>query len=516
MLVGKRVFAIIGGYGYHVIRDFVDHSFSIKIIERTFDETSPVFKNIRERGMVGNVIGSSKIYRNTINIATESDVGKMIEKAVTTFDKGKLEDFGLCSKKGCTCFAGSGFKLSTSITFEETKELCDRLNKRLDDDPIMTMTFLEEVRKKQEIKELNEQLYERIRDLASGKDVEFDFYFTSRDIYEFVVSDSIEIKFGGKTIVGDLMPTNTGKEVIMSEGVKGCLNKLKNVEEVGLILSKLKVYFTVNNEEESISQGSLIEHLHGELKAKIDGNMGERLYFYLNGKWYYINEDLVETVNNYVEKYVYYTGKHWLKKFNEQKLRRSYKKKNKENQREYLEKEYNESHEDCSGVIVADCVFYDGKEKVELCDLMKIDDENGDVELVQVKISFGAEITKACEQIIASASVLQRWRNKASDSTKKSIEEYHNKIIESYQRGSSSAKPVISYKALEKALLEYKVHYTLAFVDEKKGSGFDIKESNSLLAKIGIMNAQKNVVSNNFDMKLVWIEKVNVGGIAKN
>jgi hypothetical protein len=44
-------------------------------------------------------------------------------------------------------------------------------------------------------------------------------------------------------------------------------------------------------------------------------------------------------------------------------------------------------------------------------------------------------------------------------------------------------------------------------VDKKKSSGFDIKDSNSLLAKIGIMSAQKSIASKNFDMKLVCIEK---------
>jgi uncharacterized protein (TIGR04141 family) len=258
--------------------------------------------------------------------------------------------------------------------------LCKKLSERLDDDPIMRMTFLEEVRGEVEKDGLNKHLYERIWDLVSGKDVEFDFYFANSDIYEFVVSDSIEIKQGHETIVDDLMPTNTGKEVIMSEGIKSCLNELKNAEEVGRKLSKLEVYYTVNNEEKPRSQGSLIEHLHGELKTKIDDDTGEKLYFFLKKKWYYINESLVETVDNYIEKHIYDSGQYWFKKFNKQKLRKSYKKKNKESKREYLEKEYNESHEECSGVIVADCVFFNSKEKVELCDLMKIDKKTEEVE----------------------------------------------------------------------------------------------------------------------------------------
>ena len=143
---GNNMYALAGGLGYHAIIEYCDPMFGIKIIERTFHKHDKVFKSMQDRLLIGNVLGSSKIFRNNANVQEEIEFGKMIKKPVATISQRVLREFGLDAEKDCSCFTSSGFKLTKSLTFNEYSTLCTKLSDKLVQEPTMELNEIKELK----------------------------------------------------------------------------------------------------------------------------------------------------------------------------------------------------------------------------------------------------------------------------------------------------------------------------------------------------------------------------------
>ncbi len=51
----ENIYAITGGHGYNVIKQYIMPDFGITILEKTFDKSALVMKSMQDRALVGNL-----------------------------------------------------------------------------------------------------------------------------------------------------------------------------------------------------------------------------------------------------------------------------------------------------------------------------------------------------------------------------------------------------------------------------------------------------------------------------
>jgi uncharacterized protein (TIGR04141 family) len=503
LLIKDRVFAVVGGHGYHVISKYIDGEFSKSIIEKTFDKTSSVFKYLQDRSLVGNVIGTSKIFRSNANLAVEEDYGKLFDKTIASIGKDQLELLGLQGKRGCSCFAGSGFRLSASISIKDTIVLCRKLRDKLDEPNKMNLNDIEEEKDEATIARLEHTLFEMIKEVASGKRVGSDFDFVNKDLFAFITAEALCIRNGGDDPIQGLSPIISAADILME--LRSDIDECTNDEEMRSLLSKIEVISYNDSIKNPVTKGNLREHLHGEV------SMHNRIWFLIDGKWLKLTRDISTELNAYIDKNFTKVAHEWMDKpYNKQSLKKSYAKWKQVKMSSLstkthipYEQVYNMQYLGARKTLVLDRVFYDNIEKVELCDIMLLGSDK--LVLVHVKTDFGASIRDVTEQILTSASVLLSWR-KNEKSAK--IDAYYENLTAMYKNEYQIGKPDVKKAEFKNALLKKnKVQYVLAFIDSKKEIDFKIAKYRSVLAKIAIMNATKRLTDMGFELKLIRIRK---------
>ncbi|MCB5259128.1 MAG: TIGR04141 family sporadically distributed protein [Candidatus Cloacimonetes bacterium] len=503
LLIKNQVFAVVGGHGYHVISKHIDGEFSKSIIEKTFDKSSSVFKYLQDRSLVGNVIGTSKIFRSNANLAVEEDYGKLFDKTIASIGKDQLELLGLKSKRGCSCFAGSGFRLSASISIKETIGLCHKLRDRLNEPNKMNLNDIDEEKDVVKIARLERTLFEMIKDVASGKCEGSEFDFVGKDLFKFITAEALCIRKGREDLMIGLSPTISASDILI--GLRPEIDQCVDDDELKSLLASIKVISYNESVETPITKGDLIEHLHGEV------TMNNGVWFLINGKWLKLNRDISTELNTYIDDNFKHVTEDWMvEPYNKHSLKVDYAtwkqvKVSSLTTKTHIPYElmYNRKYLNYPKTLVVDRVFYDGNEKVELCDIMQLTADK--LILVHVKTDFGASIRDVTEQIVTSASVLLSWR-KNHESAK--IDAYYDQLARMYKDKYKIGKPRISKADFKKTLLKRKkVQYVLAFIDSKKEVDFKIAKYRSVLAKIAIMNATKRLVDLGFELKLIRIRE---------
>ncbi len=502
ILDNNLVYALSCGHGYHVISDYFDHNFSKSVIERTFDKTSAVFRSLQDRSLVGNILGASKIFRSNANIAVEEDYGKIFEKSVARIDRNKLRLLGIDSRNGCSCFAGSGFRLSHALTISDVLALCNKLSERLQGPVLMELNDISELQEDNpNIKDLKSKLICMIKDIVSGHSDNYELDFIHKEIFKFLYAETMIIKADDNINCGSLTIDASAIEVINMVGTQ--LNQNLNDVDMWNALKRIRIN-TYNDANRKQTSGTLLEHLHGEVVYN------NKTWFYLNGKWLSINETLTERLNSSVQDMFTNMSSKWLNiPYVSEDLKEEYfvrKPEARIRQDQGLtvhvqyEEQYNRKYLNDDKTIVLDRVFFDGEEKVEVCDLLRI--HSNSIELVHVKIGFSAPIRDVAEQIITSASVIMSWRKNRAQS---GAEQYYEKAKRKYEESFNTVRFPYSKAKFIDAIHNKALTYTLAFVDKNTAVPFNIAAYNSVLAKIAVVNAKKRLSDMRFGMELVRI-----------
>lgn len=508
LLVEDLIFAVVGGQGYHVISKHTDNEFSKSIIEKTFDKTSSVFKYLQDHSLVGNIIGTSKLFRNDSNLAVEEDYGKLFEKVIAYMDADQLEQLGLKDRKRGSCFAGSGFRLSTSISIDETIILCQNLNDRLKKESKMNLNDVEEEKDIAKIKEVLEPaLLAKIRELTSDDYKGDDFEFLNKDIFRFSMAEALSIRQGRSELVKIMGPTTSASDVLKK--LRSVIGNCADDKELKKLLDSVRVISYNESVKAPVTEGSLLDHLNAEILIDDKEDPSKNgVWFLVNGKWFKLTRDIVAELNRYLENNFQNVTEEWMDKtYNKQDIEREYKD-NKDSMYSHLstsgipyELIYNLQYADYPNTLVLDRVFYDNSEKVELCDIMQIQENT--LVMVHVKKGFGASTRVVAEQIVSSANVLALWR-KNPETAK--VDPYYEELVETYTK-YNGRKTNVNKAAFREAILKSgKVQYVLAFITKGRGN-FKFASHRSVLAKIAIMNATKRIAELGFEMKLIRIRE---------
>lgn len=488
------IFALCGGVGSVVIKQFVSSDFGMRIIARLFQKHDRVVKSTQERGVSGIILGQQKFYRGDRRFSDENEFGKVYKRFQAQIKKGQLTNiFGFdaneIKKKGSGCTAKDSFQLGKSIDIDTLLRNIETYVTLLQEESNFTLNKVTPIAKKgpaneKLVQELNEAfvnlLYE---ECINNREIDLDF--CHQDFETYRTADSYKIWIDRETII-DIEDDSISLELIIEEVRK--LNLLVLDEPVTFRLSVLDIQITSYDENgELLTTGSVLEHLHGEITYNND------TYFLVDGEWYRIHPDFIKDLN---EGCADVLEQAWIEGLINEPFDLS-----------KDESVFNLKHINQSNTYVFDTIT---PENIEACDILKHDDNF--TYFIHVKCGFNNSIRNLASQVTVAANRIL--------SDKKSgfhyLESLQSQALDGLFSESVNKKligkqkfPADGIKSLLKSRKDKQIIFCLAFVDEAGSSRSlktDISNYKSNIAKYAIIELYKAINSLGFDLKILQLK----------
>ena len=115
--ISNNLYAIAGGSGYHIIQEFIDDDFGVDILSCLITKEDKILKSVKEKSVMGGILGSTKYFRKNYNLFENDGFGKIYQELKACLDKNILQNqFGFSAedlKKESACIAKTSFKISS-------------------------------------------------------------------------------------------------------------------------------------------------------------------------------------------------------------------------------------------------------------------------------------------------------------------------------------------------------------------------------------------------------------------
>lgn len=386
----QNLYAITGGLsGYFGIQEFIADDFGVDILSRLIKKDEKVLKSVKEKSVMGGVLGSTKFFRKTYNLFENDGFGKIYQELHAKLDKKVLTaHFGFLKdelKDESVCVAKSSFRINKSIGFDRLLKIingCEYVLEKLD--PIAINSVKKIVKKRNQVlvqnleTELFRQLWGRYQ---KGEDFDIDFDLCHKEYDKYLTASKYLVK------------KNSSKENFFDayfeqlDSIDGFFVKLKmledkpsNEDEFESLLRSLKIY-SFDDEDNELTKGWLVFHLFGDVP------LGDKRYFLIDKNWYEVENTFLEDLNSSCFSFIKENHKNDL-------LTKAWNSSDDENA-------YNKSYFEEKDTIVTDKIT---PENIEPCDVLKWDNEN--LYLCHVKKGFANTMRDLCSQIFIAASRL--------------------------------------------------------------------------------------------------------------
>ena len=197
-------YAVTGGIrGYSVVENFIDEEFGVDILSRLIKRDDRIIKSVREKSVVGSVLGATKYFRHEYNIYENSDFGKIYQELKVSLDKEVLvKNFGFSEKdlkKDVICLAKSSFRFNKNIAFAQIAGIirgCEYVQKEREPIVINNVRKLAQGRYQELIdhldETLNNQLWDRYRQEGDYEFIDFDL--CHKDYEAYLTADQYIVK----------------------------------------------------------------------------------------------------------------------------------------------------------------------------------------------------------------------------------------------------------------------------------------------------------------------------------
>ncbi len=521
----KFFYVFTGGIGYFAIKEFIDQSFGIEILEKLLEPSFKTIKSVKDKNIVSNnLIGSSKYFRGlnalydteefgsiyqelTVKLTDEffekfkEIINKTSDKFSTTFNKTYVENISK-KLKNSHCIAKSSFKIQKSMELKEILLIIESLHS-ITKQPSNKVNFINSmhpVKDKGRIEELNGELWKKL----CAKKEPLKFTICHKDIEEFWNAEKY-------TLIKEKKKDGNRKEDFNIDKIKQKIkkqikqykeqeipNKGQQKDENWKILKNWKIV-TFDSENNQLTTGSIYEHLICEI------SYNKKNYFMINGDWYYLVDNFVKNLNERCKNLI---NEHWInasKIFDGEKWKR--KKKGKKEGNLEDEKEFNKRFKDkkkFKNFIVLDRKIT--KENIELCDILKYD--NNKTYLIHVKKGFDQNMRDLCAQIYISAKrVYQTLKGQGSKT------DFLGKFYDKLSKNKSSETEIgnIGRDAFIKLFKPEKIIFVAAIVDKSSPNtqrkiNKNIKEFKSNTAKFSLCNLLRDMKNIGMNLKITQIE----------
>jgi len=415
-------YSIVGGLGYFAIQEFIDNDFGMDILSRLIKKNDKVIRATREQSVVGGILGEAKFFRNNYTLYENESFGKIYQELDTYLDKRALvEKFGFSTeeiKKGVVCIAKSSFKINKSLTLDGLLQIIRECENIIETEKPIDINNVVKLMKNKDgdlIVKLKKELYRQLWNRYQGAEEAFIFDICHKEFEKYLTASKYIVRknYSKRNYFGSYEFRNLYNIDDIFKQMKEHTNPPTNEENFIKTLTSLQIFSF--NEEEDVNprtHGKIIDHILGD--ALLEG----KRYFFIDKAWYQIKDNFIRGLNDCCKSFIKSNyGR------NPNGLTSKWPVGDSENQ-------YNQKYIGKKNTIVLDKIT---PENIELCDILKWDDEN--VYLYHVKKGFGNTMRDLCSQIIIAARRLKE--NILSTEPKAYIEGVYDEL--SNKIGSTTA-----------------------------------------------------------------------------
>lgn len=467
----ENVFAIcFGSLAFYVLQDIIDKEFGLDILSRIIEPNENILKASKGQKVVGTTQGQLSIYRQLHSLNDIDDFGSIFQELNVTIKKEILEKFGIeTEKKFKNCCAKAFFQIKTSISVSTIEKFIKGCEYALTQEK-QPINSTREINHKSDA-----ETYNRIRKGAIKKvwedisgDAQYDL--CHKDFDKYMQADSYKLKYSRQTT--DIELHKTLKDILLPE--------ITTLEQFSSFIDSARIE-SYNADDNRETYDSVFNHLFIEYEESIGNNTQK--YFILNGRVYKLEDSFLQSLNDKIKKfkdkglfYVTNDVKAWNKDDDEGA--------------------YNKSYIGCENyVVVHPCL----SNKIEICDFMRIENEN--LYLYFVKDKFSATIRDLAYQIYTTAKIIEN--NKNSD---------YEDLIDFCHKFKQDSEYAERTNLDETQLLDLfktkSIKYVFMFRDESNRSlENNPQEFNSNIAKFALIDLVQKM--NLLDRASILIEQVN-------
>ncbi|SDK59047.1 sporadically distributed protein, TIGR04141 family [Pedobacter sp. ok626] len=490
----NELFAIVGGGGYRIIVNFIDHSYGLMTYDRLINLTEDEATSTKSRGITGQRIGMSEQFRDQYKMVNYLQFGKIPKELHVKLAESTTSDYftfllGKYNER-LNITVGNGFKINKQVNFEVLHEIIKELNNLLEIPAKELLSSYTQVRDKNEIDELQKALNKRIFNhipflLGTSRDERDNFEFdlaSPNNIEAFYEAESYQLKekIDDKHILFD---TVFHRDEIYKTVVLKAYEHCGDDENAILFYLRGVRVHCYQGTKQTTSAG-FIYHLNAEISHNSESA------FFIDSKWYKVKDVFVKTLITQTESI-----------FKNFKLPNGilYEPWDLQSGTNALIDEgvYNLKYNGKTNYIVMDKILPDN---IEVCDILHI--LPTEIYLIHVKHSFTARVRELTNQILISA----RRLSEAIASKNNAYFEQMFKQIESNKRN------INNLSELEFLDLFYKKKVTYVFATASQFSSDLMIEGNvnkyrSNIARFSLTTCSSEMRNQYFDMLTYQIKR---------
>jgi len=404
----SNIYAITGGTSpYHTIQNVLDNDFGINVVSCLIKKDEKIIKSIKEKSLMGGVLGSNRFFRKNYNLYENDGFGKIYQELKANLDKELLiRYFGFTDqelKKSSICVAKSSFAINKAIQFKKIFKIvsgCEYILQNPDELEELKPITINKVRKitKKEttlIEKLDSELLKQLWNRYQNSNYEIDFDLCHKDFDKYLTASTYVVRknsskknyFNNNKIFDNDEPLENA-DILFTE-IKSQEEDPLNEASFFELINSLNIYTYDNQDETSpLTKGSLKSHIFGDVS--LTGN--EKRFFLIDNNWYEVQSDFINDLNESCSSFINKNYNELLDK--------------KWNYPTDSENFYNKSYIGVEHTIVLDKIT---PENIESCDLLKWDEKN--IYLYHVKSGFGNTMRDLCSQVFIAATKFQEDKN---------------------------------------------------------------------------------------------------------
>lgn len=254
-------------------------------------------------------------------------------------------------------------------------------------------------------KELSSQLWKRFSEETGS----YDFDICHKDFENYLTASKYIIRknISKNNFFDDFVFCNLENINELFNKIKDLDDKPSNQDELFELIQSLKI-FSYSEEDQSnpLTEGWILHHIFGDV------SWNDERYFLIDNGWYKIKDEFIINLNNSCKSFI---ENHYDENLSETWSYPT------EKENDFNAKFISDNPKD-NKVLVLDKIT---PENIELCDILKWDDEN--IYLYHVKAGFGNTMRDLCSQIFISANKLKNDINSSKDYIEKIYDQLANK-----------------------------------------------------------------------------------------
>lgn len=392
--IDTSLFAITSGSGYHVIANFVDYSFPFDAAKKLISNS---FSAADVREMAGARSSRSETFRLAYSIDKSDAVGTVWKKLVGRIDPGKLPPGNplrkfIKSDKPPALEIKSSFVWRARLTLAEVVEMIVEIESLPEPsaEHLRELSFLDNLYPIRNDKGLTEQLtanfVDGIRKALADQDLPDIDILDPDDIVAYNAGSNFKL---GHTKISEGPPRHEELVQAILYKAKDSLDDEKSFR--GNLLQWGMSYSLDPDDETKVRRRKLLEFLHGQVEY------AGKTYFRIDKVWYRIQGEFLENLKRDFIHEVFRSDRAILLGDEVPFLRWEGKDEARFNRLQAYE----------DGFYFGDDIFAKSdRGQIELFDLLKVDDEQQKLYIIQTKNGFGAKTRDACSQIRVASTVI--------------------------------------------------------------------------------------------------------------